>query len=246
MILERRDMMSSRPSTARLRSAHLSPKPPDIVMTDLTMPVLNGEGGLIERLRSRPSTAAIPIVVVSGNPAAARALHASGLVEAFVIKPFGAIELAACIQAIASRFEAVGPAAGQLVSRHVISSAVDSSPLPVDRAGLEGGLRLADIGVLTLRKPIRIVIVEDQRLIADALEALLSRQPGMVVVANLRSVAESALRVAELNPDVVILDFREKDEVAVAAVKAICQAEFRDQDGLSRERPAREHHARRH
>jgi DNA-binding NarL/FixJ family response regulator len=84
-------------------------------------------------------------------------------------------------------------------------------------------MRLADTGVLTFRNPIRIVIVEDQLLIADALEAVLSRQPGMVVVANIRSVAESAVRVAELNPDVVILDFRENDEVAAATVKAICQ-----------------------
>jgi len=32
--------------------------------------------------------------------------------------------------------------------------------------------------------PIRILIVERQQLVADALEALLSRQPGMVVVGN--------------------------------------------------------------
>jgi CheY-like chemotaxis protein len=74
---------------------------PDVVMTDLTMPILGGKE-LIERLRSAPTTAAIPIVVVSGNADSARALQASGLVEAVVDKPFDAVALTKCIQAIAS------------------------------------------------------------------------------------------------------------------------------------------------
>jgi CheY-like chemotaxis protein len=90
--------------------AHLPSLLPDIVTTDLTMPVLDGEG-LIERIRSEPRTASIPIVVVSGNPAAARALRESGLVEAVVLKPFEAAELAECIRAIANRFTLIGPVA---------------------------------------------------------------------------------------------------------------------------------------
>ena len=89
--------------------AHLPTVLPDIVTTDLTMPRLNGEG-LIERLRAEPRTASIPIVVVSGNPAAARALHASGVVAAIVIKPFDAAELLQCIRAIATRFTPVSTA----------------------------------------------------------------------------------------------------------------------------------------
>ena len=73
---------------------------PDIVMTDLTMPILNGKE-LIERLRSAPRTASIPIVVVSGNYDSARALQASGLVEAVINKPFGAADLTECIRAVA-------------------------------------------------------------------------------------------------------------------------------------------------
>lgn len=88
--------------------AHLGLNRPDIVMTDLMMPVLGGEA-LIARLRSEPSTASIPIVVVSGNQTAARALHASALVEAVVIKPFDATELAACVQALVIRMTAIGP-----------------------------------------------------------------------------------------------------------------------------------------
>ncbi|HEY8814647.1 MAG TPA: response regulator transcription factor [Candidatus Dormibacteraeota bacterium] len=74
------------------------------------------------------------------------------------------------------------------------------------------------------RESIRIVIVQDQRLVADVLEALLSRQPGMVVVAKLSSLSESAQRMAALNPDIVLLDYRVDDEAAAAVVKSICQA----------------------
>lgn len=76
-----------------------------------------------------------------------------------------------------------------------------------------------------MRDSIRIVIVQDQRLVADVLEALLSRQPGMVVVAKLSSVSESAQRLAELNPDVVLLDYRVDDKVAAEVVRSICQAD---------------------
>lgn len=107
MILERdgHEVVEAEHGEAAL--VHITPKLPDIVTTDLTMPVLSGEG-LIQRLRSEPRTASIPIVVVSGNPAAARALHKSGVVEAVVMKPFEAAELIECIRAIASRFTPIG------------------------------------------------------------------------------------------------------------------------------------------
>jgi CheY-like chemotaxis protein len=80
----------------------IDPNPlPDVIMTDLTMPILNGHG-LIERIRSEPRTASIPIVVVSANPDAAQALHASGRIEAFVIKPFDASVLSCCIRNVVS------------------------------------------------------------------------------------------------------------------------------------------------
>src|SRR5579872_5944491 len=60
---------------------------PDIVVTDLVMPVLNGTE-LIEQLRAELRTAAVPIVVVSGSFDAARTVKASGHVQAVVLKPF--------------------------------------------------------------------------------------------------------------------------------------------------------------
>jgi CheY-like chemotaxis protein len=80
----------------------LGPDPlPDVITTDLTMPNLTGEG-LIERLRSQPRTASIPIIVVSGNYDAAHALHATGLVEAVVDKPIEHSALAECIRTLTS------------------------------------------------------------------------------------------------------------------------------------------------
>ena len=75
---------------------------PDVVATDLAMPVLGG-AELIMRLRSEPRTARIPIVVISGSGEAAEALRRSGLVEAIVAKPFDPIVLARCIREVAGR-----------------------------------------------------------------------------------------------------------------------------------------------
>ncbi|HSS92908.1 MAG TPA: response regulator transcription factor [Candidatus Dormibacteraeota bacterium] len=46
-----------------------------------------------------------------------------------------------------------------------------------------------------------------RRLVADALEALLNQQPDMVVLGNVGSIPETSIRAAELNPDIVVMDF---------------------------------------
>jgi len=68
---------------------------PDMVMTDLMMPVMTGVE-LIRRLRSEPRTATMRIVVVSSNPEAAESLE----VDAVVTKPFTASKLADRIRAV--------------------------------------------------------------------------------------------------------------------------------------------------
>ena len=72
--------------------------------------------------------------------------------------------------------------------------------------------------------PIRILIVEKHQFVADALEALLSIQPGMLVVGTFGSVADSTPRAQELSPDIVILDFSLNDGMAAAAAKEISEA----------------------
>jgi CheY-like chemotaxis protein len=75
---------------------------PDIVVTDLSMPILSGET-LISRLRAEPRTNAIPIVIVSGNLQEALALRMSGHADAFVSKPIDFGVLTQCISSLARR-----------------------------------------------------------------------------------------------------------------------------------------------
>ena len=90
----------------------------------------------------------------------------------------------------------------------------DSAPRRIDKDA-----RVSDEPVM-IGEPIRILIVEKQQFVADALVALLNRQPGMVVVGHVGSVAQSP---PELDPDIVILDFRLNDRLAVDAARALGQ-----------------------
>ena len=82
---------------------------PDVVVTDLSMPVLGGVE-LIERLRSEPRTAHIPIVVISGSDEAL-GIQTSVRVEAVVRKPFDVTAFAECIRGVASTSTRSAPAA---------------------------------------------------------------------------------------------------------------------------------------
>ena len=61
---------------------HIRRSRPDLVITDLMMPVMNGRE-LIERLRAQPETASIPILILSAN---SRLLL--GKADALLPKPF--------------------------------------------------------------------------------------------------------------------------------------------------------------
>jgi len=80
---------------------------PDIVMTDLMMPVMTGPE-FIGRLRSDARTATIPIVVVSSNPEAVEYLA----VDAIVAKPFSAAGIAERVRAIADNPKRRQPTGG--------------------------------------------------------------------------------------------------------------------------------------
>ena len=79
-------------------------------------------------------------------------------------------------------------------------------------------------GLRTKGDLIRILIVEDHQLVADALEALLNHQRDMHVLGSVASVADSARRATDLCPDVVIMDFRLDDGTGADAAAAIWQA----------------------
>jgi CheY-like chemotaxis protein len=87
--------------------AAIASQVPDIVMTDLMMPVMTG-AELIVRLRSEARTARIPIVVVSSNPEAVKSLA----VDAIVTKPFNAAKLADRVRAVADHSNRGQPIGG--------------------------------------------------------------------------------------------------------------------------------------
>ncbi len=55
---------------------------------------------------------------------------------------------------------------------------------------------------------IRVVLVEDNQIFREALELLLALQPGVVVIASIDNGSSAAAVVRELQPDVVLLDYR--------------------------------------
>jgi DNA-binding NarL/FixJ family response regulator len=69
-------------------------------------------------------------------------------------------------------------------------------------------------------KRIRVLFVEDHQLLADALSAMLSREPDMEVVGIAGSVAE-AKQMSRERLDVVLMDYRLPDGTGAEATRAI-------------------------
>jgi DNA-binding NarL/FixJ family response regulator len=69
--------------------------------------------------------------------------------------------------------------------------------------------------------PIRVLIVEDHRVVAEGMAALINHQSDMKVVGEAGSVAETFSVAAEVGPDVVLLDFRLPDGTGAEAAAAI-------------------------
>ena len=63
----------------------------------------------------------------------------------------------------------------------------------------------------------RVLIVEDHQVVAEGLAALINDQEDMTVVGNVGSVAESTSVAAELDPDIVLMDFRLADGTGAEA-----------------------------
>lgn len=69
--------------------------------------------------------------------------------------------------------------------------------------------------------PIRVVIVDDHRVLAELLTAALSTSDDVAVVESVGTAAEATDRVASIQPDVVILDYDLPDADGVSVVAAI-------------------------
>jgi CheY-like chemotaxis protein len=94
MILEHAgyEVAEARNGIAALES--IGAEPPDLVIADLTMPVMSGVE-LVDQLRANPATASIPVVLLSGGQVDSAT---SQRVEAVVTKPFEPDHLVACIE----------------------------------------------------------------------------------------------------------------------------------------------------
>ena len=68
------------------------------------------------------------------------------------------------------------------------------------------------------------MIVEDHRVVAEGLAALIDSQADLKVVGNVGTVADAGDRAAELRPDVVLLDFRLPDGTGADAAFIIRDA----------------------
>jgi CheY-like chemotaxis protein len=96
MVLEQAgyEISEARHGVAALES--IEGQAPDVVVADLRMPIMSGLE-LVGRLRSKPVTASIPIVLLSGL---APDPEVSSLVDAIVAKPFEPADLLAAIRGL--------------------------------------------------------------------------------------------------------------------------------------------------
>ena len=97
---------------------------PDVVVTELGLPVLGGVE-LIRRLQAEHRTATIPVVIVSADVEQVRTLADSGLVTAFVRKPFDAAEFAKCIRSLAMESGSSTRAAQEIASQPMLGDEID-------------------------------------------------------------------------------------------------------------------------
>jgi two-component system chemotaxis response regulator CheY len=81
---------------------------PDLVITDLSMPDLDGVE-LIERLRSQEATAAVPIIVVSGEYEIESVLETSGRIASVIKKPIDVQAFRDSVRAVVTRSPELGP-----------------------------------------------------------------------------------------------------------------------------------------
>ncbi|WPL16823.1 Stalked cell differentiation-controlling protein [Thiorhodovibrio winogradskyi] len=86
-------------SGARALAAARKAPPPDLLLLDAMMPELDGFG-LCEQLRADPTTAALPVIFISGSAAPADRARAAALgARDYLTKPVATETLLAAVQA---------------------------------------------------------------------------------------------------------------------------------------------------
>jgi len=69
--------------------------------------------------------------------------------------------------------------------------------------------------------PIRLLLVDDQRLLREGMRILLELEPDLEVVGEAANGAEALTRYAELRPDVVLMDVKMPEMDGVAATRQL-------------------------
>jgi DNA-binding NarL/FixJ family response regulator len=72
-------------------------------------------------------------------------------------------------------------------------------------------------------EPIRVLLVDDQRLMRDGLRTLLELEPDLSVVGEVSNGQEAVRAYAELQPNVVLMDIRMPVMNGVEATERLCQ-----------------------
>ena len=78
-----------------------------------------------------------------------------------------------------------------------------------------------------MQPPIRVLIADDHRLFAEALEAILDAEPEMEVVGRARNGEEAVEQALALEPDVILMDIAMPVVDGVEATKRIRQKQKR-------------------
>lgn len=71
-------------------------------------------------------------------------------------------------------------------------------------------------------QPIRVLLVEDHRLVAEGIQALLDRESDIKVIGVAATVKDAVAMSAADSPDVVVMDFRLPDGTGAQAGETIC------------------------
>jgi len=74
---------------------------------------------------------------------------------------------------------------------------------------------------MTEDAPVRVLVVDDQRLIRDGIASLLGLQPGIAVVGTAANGREAVERAVTLEADVVLMDVRMPEVEGVAALETL-------------------------
>jgi len=105
-------------------------------------------------------------------------------------------------------------------SRHAASRKCSSEP-PGDTDPITRENRLEPDGAVQLPSKIRVLIADDHRLFAEALDAILASEPGIEVIGRARNGEEAVDQALALEPDVILMDIAMPIVDGVEATKRI-------------------------